>query len=76
MCLNKTTKAFMFLKYVLFTVFTLPNLAVLAFHVLIFSLKALCAYFGTEKVFSAYGPCAYKKIECIFYRLPALRGFW
>ena len=44
-CLNETTKSFMCLKSGLFPVFTLPNLAFKTFYVLIFSPKALCAYF-------------------------------
>ena len=51
-CLNKTTKAFMCLKSVLFPVLTLPNPAVKAFYVLIFS-KSLCAYFWTAKALCA-----------------------
>ena len=58
----ETTKAIMYLKYVLFPVFKLPNLAVKAFYVPIFSPKALCAYFWSEKGLCAYEPCTYKII--------------
>ena len=45
MCLNKTTKAESGLQ---------------SFFVLIFSPKALCAYFWTAKALCAYWPCAFK----------------
>ena len=44
-CLKNTTKAFLYLKYVLFPVLTLPNLAVKAFDVLIFSPKTYVLIF-------------------------------
>ena len=68
MCLNKTTKAFMCLKPVLFPVLTSPNLAVRAFYVLIFFLKGLCAYFLTAKASCAIGHVLIKN-ECMTVRL-------
>ena len=50
----KNTKAFMCLKYVIFPVPILPNLAVKAFYVLIFSANALCTYFRTARALCTY----------------------
>ena len=61
MCLNKTTKTFMCLKYVFFPVLTLPNLAVKAFYVLILSSEGFMGIFLTAKTLCAYWPRAYKK---------------
>ena len=51
MCLNRTIKAFMFPKYVLFPVFTLLNLAVKAFYVLIFLPRLYVLMFEQQRLY-------------------------